>query len=141
MTTPRLDLVALWLALSMCCAHAQATSPPAPAVSVDWSKAVVVTVRLTEYEFVPDHLSFRHGVPYRLRLENDGAEIHDFTAPAFFATVTFADPHALGAYGTSILIKPHERKDIDFTANRPGSYPLTCADHDWAGMAGMIMVE
>src|SRR6266568_3019393 len=30
---------------------------------------------------------------------------------------------------------------VYFIATRPGSYELTCADHDWAGMTARITVE
>ena len=52
---------------------------------VDWSQAETVTVVMVDDRFVPDHLSFRHGVPYRLHLENRGKDLHEFTAPEFLA--------------------------------------------------------
>jgi len=42
-------------------------------------KVVTITI---EYEFTPDHLEFRNAIRYRLRLENAGVELHEFTAPA-----------------------------------------------------------
>jgi len=31
--------------------------------------------------------------------------------------------------------------DIDFIPRRPGRFELRCADHDWAGMMGEIIVQ
>jgi uncharacterized cupredoxin-like copper-binding protein len=117
------------------------TDSAAATATVDWSKAEVVAVKMTEYSFEPDHLSFRRGVPYRLHLQNTGSEIHDFSAPDFFRTISLRDTTALGSYGTSIVLKPGEQTNIDFVAPRPGTYELKCADHDWAGMTGMISVD
>jgi len=38
-------------------------------------------------------------------------------------------------------VRPQETKDMYFVATRAGSYELTCADHDWAGMTARITVE
>ncbi len=134
----RLALVAGALCLDIRAGHPAANGTAAGA---DWSKAEVVTVAMTEYRFEPERLSLTAGVPYRLRLVNRGTEIHDFSAPGFFRTVRFKDAGAFGSYGTSIVIRPGERKETEFVALAPGSYALTCADHDWAGMAGMIIVK
>ena len=42
---------------------------------------------------------------------------------------------------TRIVVRLNEAKDMDFIATRAGSYELTCADHDWAGMTARITVE
>ena len=112
----------------------------AASAQVDWSKADVVTVTMTEYRFEPDHLSFHRAMPYRLHLENRGSETHDFSATDFFRSVNLRNPGVMGSSGT-VVVKPGEHKDIDFVALRPGTYELKCADHDWAGMTGMISVD
>lgn len=136
---------ALALALGVAAFHAGRTQADsgtdAAAAGVDWSKAEVVTVKMTEYRFEPDHLSFRHGVPYRLHLENAGSEIHDFSAPEFVRTISLHDAGVLGSYGSSVVLKPGQQTNIDFVALKPGNYALECADHDWAGMTGMISVN
>jgi len=129
-------------AISVCARTAAAgAGGAAMPANVDWSETRVVTLTMAEYRFDPDHLAFRHGVPYRLHLVNTGTEIHDFTASEFFRAIAFRDADALGSYGASVVMKPRTQKDIDFVAIKPGSYPMRCADHDWAGMAGMITVE
>ncbi len=110
-------------------------------VSADWTRAEQVEVRMLEYEFVPDHLRFRTGVPYQLHLINAGKEGHDFTAPDFFNAVDVRNPEALGAGKSSIYVKPGETADIYFVAEKPGLFAPRCADHDWAGMKATIIVD
>jgi uncharacterized cupredoxin-like copper-binding protein len=134
-----LELAALALAAGLCCAHAQ--TPDRIARDVDWANAETVAVTMVNYEFIPDRLVFRRGVPYRLHLENRGSEIHDFSAPEFFKAIELKNPEVLGPYATRIVVRPNEAKDMDFIATRAGSYELICADHDWAGMTARITVE
>lgn len=107
----------------------------------DWSAARDVTIIMTEYRFTPAELSFEQGRTYRLHLENHGAELHEFTAPDFLAVVALRDPSLLAAGKHEVVVPPHTAKVIDFVARRPGRYPLICADHDWAGMVGTIIIE
>ena len=100
-----------------------------------------VTVVASEYQFAPNELTFTHGVAYRLRIENHGKEMHEFTAPEFFKAARIRDPGVLNADKTEIEIPPGAAKDLFFTPLRPGTYPLRCSDHDWAGMTGKITVK
>jgi hypothetical protein len=70
--------------------------------------------------FRPDHLGFRQGVRYRLRLENSGTEPHEFTAPAFFKAIDLANPHVLTAGGQEVILQPGEWKEVYFAARQPG---------------------
>jgi uncharacterized cupredoxin-like copper-binding protein len=108
---------------------------------VDWSAAQTVTIVTTEYHFTPDKLTFRRGVPYHLHLENPGKEMHEFTATDFFKTTRIRNPEVLATGVPEIVLQPTEQKDLYFVADKAGHYPLTCADHDWAGMIGEITVE
>jgi uncharacterized cupredoxin-like copper-binding protein len=101
----------------------------------------LVTLGLVDDRFVPDKLSFRAGVPYKLRLENRGREMHEFTAPEFIETLDVKNPEVLEQAGNEVLVQPGKSKDLVFVAKKPGRYPLTCADHDWDGMVGEIAVE
>ncbi len=101
----------------------------------------VVTEETVEYRFLPAELVFRPGVLYRLHLENTGREMHEFTAPDFFKAVDVKNPEVLGAGGTEVLLQPGDRKDVLFVPRAAGTYRLTCADHDWAGMVGDIVVR
>jgi uncharacterized cupredoxin-like copper-binding protein len=108
---------------------------------VDWSVAQSVNVLLIDDKFVPDHLVFRHAMPYRLHLENHGKELHEFTAPVFLAASVVRNPGLLANGGREIVVQPGTAVDVELMPLRPGSYELICADHDWAGMMGDIAVE
>ena len=112
-----------------------------PAASRAAPNAVTLSVELVDDKFVPDHLVLQHGVHYRLHLENHGKDTHEFTAPTFFASVTIDDPAALNREHTEVVLQPGESKDVFLTPQRPGTYDLICADHDWDGMTGGITVE
>jgi uncharacterized cupredoxin-like copper-binding protein len=102
---------------------------------------VTLAVELIDDQFVPNHLVFRHGVHYRLHLENHGTDQHEFTAPVFFASAGIDNPAALNREQTEVVLQPGESRDVFLTPQRPGTYPLICADHDWDGMTGDITVE
>lgn len=102
---------------------------------------VTLDVVMVDYKFIPDHLTFRHGVRYRLHLENHGKETHEFTAPTFFATAHIDNPDVLNRQRTEVLTQPGDVKDVFLTPEKPGLYDLRCADHDWNGMVGGITVE
>ena len=114
---------------------------PARAQPVDWSKAQPVVVELIDNSFVPSRLSFQHGVPYRLHLENHGKELHEFTAPDFFAAALVRDPTALANGGKEVVVRPGAAADVFLIPQKPGTYRLWCADHDWDGMVGEIIVK
>ena len=109
--------------------------------AVDWGNAQTVTVATSEYKFSPNRLTFRLGVPYRLHLQNRGKEEHEFTAPAFIKTLRIRNPKTLNADHTEVILQPGQTKELYFVPQKPGHYPLICADHDWAGMTGDITVE
>ncbi len=102
---------------------------------------VTLNVTMIDYKFVPDHLTFKHGVHYRLHLENHGKETHEFTAPVFFAAAKIDNPDVLNRELTEVVMQPGDVKDVFLTPGKPGTYDLHCADHDWNGMVGGITVE
>lgn len=128
------------LAAALC--HPQSgVSAASNGASIDWSKAESVTMIAVDYEFKPNHLSFRVGVPYRLHLENHGEEMHELTAPDFFHEAQIENPDVLAREGTDLVVQPHETKDLLFVPRKAGHYDFVCADHDWAGMTGEITVD
>jgi uncharacterized cupredoxin-like copper-binding protein len=128
------------LALAACASPAP---PPvlASAPDLDWTTARPVTVRLTDFAFTPDHLSFATGVPVRLTLVNAGSGPHDFAAPRFFATVAYRRGTAAAVDG-DITLKAGETAELDFVPGPAGSYPLECTEflHATFGMTGVIEV-
>src|SRR5260370_38739340 len=95
---PRLRIAALALAAALCRADAQ--TPDRTPREADWANAETVAVTRVNYEFIPDRLSFRRGVPYRLHLGNHGPGSHHFSAPEVFKAIEQKNPVLLGPYAT-----------------------------------------
>jgi plastocyanin len=113
-----------------------------PALAADpWSRAQVMTVVMVDNSFQPDHLTFRSGQPYELRLENHGKDMHEFTAPAFLKAARVRDKRLLANGGTDIVVSSGKSVSIFLIPGPAGQYDLTCADHDWDGMVGGITVD
>jgi uncharacterized cupredoxin-like copper-binding protein len=142
MRAARLSVPVMLCAAALLGAAAWLRAPAASAApAVDWSKPQIVRVELVDNRFIPDHLTFRHGVTYRLHLVNTGKDLHEFTAPQFFAEAVVRDPGKLANGGQEVVLQPGDTADIDLVPQRPGKYDLTCADHDWDGMVGSIEVQ
>ena len=112
-----------------------------PAAIAADNPAQPVTVIASEYQFSPNKLRFSRGVAYRLHFENHGKETHEFTAPKFFRAVEAGANPPLNPDKTEIVVQPGEAKDFTFVPKKGGRFPLRCADHDWAGMTGEIIVK
>ena len=111
------------------------------ALSAAAPPAEPLNIVMIDYRFMPDHITFRHDVHYRLHLENHGKETHEFTAPTFFATAKIDNPEVLNREHTEIVMQPGDSKDLLLTPGKPGTYDLRCSDHDWNGMVGGITVQ
>ena len=116
-------------------------APLLAAPAVDWSHTQPMTVVMVDDMFEPDHLMFQHGTPYRLHLENHGKDLHEFTAPEFLADAVVRDPNQLANGGKDIVVQSGASVDVDLEPLKPGTYRLICADHDWDGMVGDIVVK
>ena len=106
-----------------------------------WDHARIVTVVMVDNRFEPDHVTFRHGKPYELILENHGKNLHEFTAPDFLKAATIKNQRPLANGGTDIVVQPGTTVRIFLIAPAKGHYSLICADHDWDGMLGGITVD
>jgi uncharacterized cupredoxin-like copper-binding protein len=115
--------------------------PVNTAAPVDWPRAQRLEMRMIEYEFLPNQLRLRHGLPYQLHLVNAGKEGHDFTAPDFFTSVQVKNNDALNEGGNSVFLHPEQTTDIYFIAQNAGLFAPRCADHDWAGMTATIIID
>jgi uncharacterized cupredoxin-like copper-binding protein len=109
--------------------------------AVDWSGGEVVSVVMVDDRFVPDRLNLRHGVAYQLHLENHGKDLHEFTAPEFFADAVMEDPALLTNDSRQIVVEPGQGITLYLMPVAAGTFRLICADHDWDGMVGEIVVE
>jgi uncharacterized cupredoxin-like copper-binding protein len=146
-TLVRIFALGIWL--GACHGDILAAGPAVPAgeaaagtPNIDWASARLVTVEMVDDRFVPDKLVFRRGVPYRLHMENSGADIHDFTAPEFFNAIAIRNPDVLErTRQDEVSLQPKEQKDLYFVAQKPGHYRLICANHDWDNMVGDITIE
>jgi uncharacterized cupredoxin-like copper-binding protein len=110
-----------------------------PALSA--SPPVPMAVVMVDNSFIPDHLEFKVGVRYRLRLENRGKDLHEFTAPEFFAAAKVANRRLLANGGKEVVVQPDQTVVVDLVPTKAGAFELTCADHDWDGMVGKIVVH
>jgi uncharacterized cupredoxin-like copper-binding protein len=122
------------------CALLFATSARAQP-AVDWSKAQTVVLLMVDDRFEPDHLSFQHGVPYRLHMANHGKDLHEFTAPEFLADALVRDQRVLANGDKEVVVQPGAEVDVYLVPMKAGTFRLICADHDWDGMVGEITVE
>jgi uncharacterized cupredoxin-like copper-binding protein len=125
------------LLLAACAAGIERDAGP----TADWARAEPVAVRLLDYRFEPAEIVLEHGKLYRLRLENPGKEQHEFTAPAFFAAARVRDAARVLSHGGDVVVAPRTTREVELVAPPAGSYELICADHDWAGMTGRIVVR
>ena len=124
------------LALAAWCALAAA-----PALAADVAPTVV-EVRTVDDAFEPAEIVLEHGKPYRLHLVNVGKDTHEFAAKAFFDRAQVKDAASvLSNQGKEVLLQPGQSRDVDLVAPAPGTYELTCPDHDWDNMVGKIVVK
>jgi uncharacterized cupredoxin-like copper-binding protein len=95
-----------------------------------------ITVRLSNFDFNPEHLRLKAGVPVRLHLANESGRGHDFSSPAFaasgFPPGMAAPPEGTVPFGSHQTVVPCT----------PGVYHLECTHflHSLFGMHGTIEV-
>jgi uncharacterized cupredoxin-like copper-binding protein len=106
-----------------------------------WSTATPVDLLMVDDRFVPDQLKLRQGVAYRIHMENHGRDLHEFTAPEFLATVVVHNRGVLANEGKEVVVQPGQAIDLYLMPLKMGTYRLICADHDWDGMVGEIVVQ
>ena len=149
---PAVVLTLMTLTLSACGHHHHAMHVRDAADRVkaaDWSKMETVTMTMTDFAFNPASLAFRQGVPYKLVIENKGAQKHYFTAEGFFRAIATrklqsnSDGEVKAPYFSAIEVYPGRSLDLYFLAVKTGTYPLICTieGHDSMGMKGEIRIE
>ena len=111
------------------------------AAASDWSHPTDLRILMPDYRFEPSRLVLRRGVPYRLRFVNLGREWHEFTAPGFFRTATLGNAKVLNEANSELAVPPGDARDLYVIPKVAGDYRFYCADHDWAGMVGTIIVR
>lgn len=120
----------------------------ARAAPMDWAKAKVVAVTLSEYKFSPASVDFRVNVPYRLVLQNTGTRDHAFVSKGFFKAIAAhklvsADAVVSEPYLASIGVPAGAQKELSFVPVRKGTYDLQCTVflHQTFGMEGTITIR
>ena len=133
---------AAFLILAGCAAPPPMGALKQASADIDWSKAETVRVTLTDFEFGPENLTFRTGVPIRLMLVNSGSGKHDFSAPEFFASAAFRAGAPLPEKG-KVGVKEGQTAELDLIPQTAGSYKLECTEflHAMFGMTGNIAVS
>jgi plastocyanin len=114
--------------------NAQQTATPA-------GESEIITVRLSNFAFDPNHLRLKAGVPVRLRLVSESNGGHDFSAPGFFAASSF--PPGLSAPPDgNVAVASHQTVVIAVVPRTPGAYRLECTHflHSILGMHGTVEV-
>ena len=103
----------------------------------------VINVRLSDYRFTPKEIDLKAGEPYVLHLTNPGGKSHDFSAKAFFQTVSLAPDAARAVRNGSVYLDDGESVDVALVAQTPGTYEMHCTHflHSMLGMKGLIVVR
>jgi uncharacterized cupredoxin-like copper-binding protein len=103
-----------------------------------------IDVILSNFEFTPEVITFRHGEPYHLHLRNASSGGHSFKAEAFFADASMAPEERARIAGGKIELGGGETFDLMLTAPAaPATYEVKCTHflHAAFGMTGKIVVE
>ncbi len=100
-----------------------------------------ITIHLSNFDFAPDRLRLRVGVPVHLQLVNDSSGGHDFSAPTFFAA-SVVQAGSVPSDGT-IAVPSKGTVDLTVVPRSPGTYKLECTHfmHALFGMTGSIIVD
>ena len=122
------------------CALLLATSARAQP-AVDWSKAQTVNLLMVDDRFVPDHLSFQHGVPYRFTWRTTARTCTSSPRRSSLPMPSCAIRACWRMAARRSVVQPGAEVDVYLVPMKAGTFRLICADHDWDGMVGEITVE
>jgi len=116
----------------------------------DWSRARHVRIVLRDAGFAPTELRLRAGEPYRLTIENQGANNHYFNAPEFFASIAARKAevaqHAeikAPRFSSFELHAAGGFVDVYFVPLEKGRFRAHChlGNHAEMGVEGVLVVE
>ena len=115
---------------------------------MDWDKAKVVEVQLSEHNYSPSELVFERNKPYILRLNNIGAVSHDMVGGSFFSAIAIKMAQNRGGrivtpVLSSIYVKPKQQMELWFVPVRSGKYSFFCSldGHREGGMEGDVQIR
>jgi plastocyanin len=111
------------------------------AVAASAQPAETLAVHLSNFEFNPDQIRLRAGVPIHLLLVNDSGGGHNFTAPGFFAASTLVS--GVAPHDGTVEVPGGATVELTMIPRMPGTYKLECTHflHSLFGMTGTIVVE
>jgi uncharacterized cupredoxin-like copper-binding protein len=116
--------------------------PAANNAAVDWSKAEVIEVKMTNYDFAPKTLQFRKNTPYRLHFVNSGSKDHNFASKELFAAVMVAPDDRAKINSGEVEVESGKSLDVALMPMTAGTYPFHCSHflHSMLGMHGQASV-
>ncbi len=115
--------------------------------AADWDTMTDVVIDMDEFSFSPDVVNLQPDLPYRLRINNNGAEKHYFTAQEFYETAAFrkaqdSSGEIKAPYFKAIEVFPGQTVDLYLIPTQRGVFNLVCTivGHEDAGMHGSVVV-
>jgi plastocyanin len=132
--------IIVWiLAFALAASSMPASSQQRNAAAVN--DAPILTVRMSNFAFDPDHLRLKAGIPVRLRLTNESSGGHDFSAPEFFAASGFP-PGSSAPPDGAVAVGSRQTVEIVIVPHTPGAYRVECTHflHSLFGMHGTVEV-
>jgi uncharacterized cupredoxin-like copper-binding protein len=146
----RTKLVFLFASLIVLIFFSGLQCPTATAAPLSQQPLLVKTIELGntsgELKFIPDHLAFRAGQRYQLKLTNNSPMKHYFTAKDFADAIWSqkVDAGKVEIKGAihELELRPETHAEWVFIPLRAGTYQLHCTipGHTEAGMVGTIKV-
>jgi uncharacterized cupredoxin-like copper-binding protein len=112
------------------------------AASVDWSKAQVIEIRMTNYDFTPKTLQMSRSTPYRLHFVNSGSKDHNFASKELFAAMMVAPEDRAKIENGEVEVETGKSVDIAVLPMTAGTYPFHCSHflHSMMGMHGQASI-
>lgn len=116
--------------IGLIAATATACSTTAGGGAADGSMSIL----LEDTRFTPNRIDAKVGVPFTVRLTNNGTERHDFN---------FESLHMPGLGGVESILEPGETRTVTLTFDQPGTHAFICTlpGHAAAGMTGAAYVS
>lgn len=106
-----------------------------------------IPVQATEFRFEPASLTVKKGQRVRIKLENRGTQLHDFSADApterVIARSTGDHAHETPPAKLHVSAAPGKAGTLTFTATATGTFPFWCSvsGHREAGMVRQMTVQ
>ncbi|HYM17815.1 MAG TPA: cupredoxin domain-containing protein [Micropepsaceae bacterium] len=109
---------------------------------VDWTKAQVIEITMSNFDFAPKTLQLKRNTPYRLHFVNNGSSDHNFASKELFAAVMAAPSDRAKIENGEVEVEKGKSEDVSVMPMTAGSFPFHCTHflHSMFGMHGQAMV-